>query len=412
MHKFTASLFVFLFLQIESSGNGHHPQLSLEYYQLSREEETNNNKSLDYSWVYGEFSDCSVTCGSGVQVSHAHCQDAEFPEKVLPENFCNKSSKPYPIVIKCSRPLCLPRWKVSEWSLCTAICGGGSQERLVECVQIDDQETENILLPESCDQATRPPQRRECNTHSCGKWKISKWSDCNPSCGEGMKHRLVQCIDDDQNIIDKANCPLPVPSRSIPCFNGLCHFTWQAGSWEQCSSSCGTGTQNRLVTCATHSGEVVNSSKCPNSTKPLDARECFSSENCAKQWISKPWGQCEGPCGFTHQYRNVSCYGIVNGEMYLLPEASCDSLKKPPTERSCNKTGCPYWQTSSWSFCSTTCGEGQQTRTVQCVKSDGQITTGCHISTKPPEVTSCSLKPCGNIKPCIACKLLPNSFIT
>jgi hypothetical protein len=50
---------------------------------------------------------------SGVQVSHAHCQDAEFPEKVLPENFCNKSSKPYPIVIKCSRPLCLPRY---EWS--------------------------------------------------------------------------------------------------------------------------------------------------------------------------------------------------------------------------------------------------------------------------------------------------------
>lgn len=75
----------------------------------------------------------------------------------------------------------LPRW--SEWSECSASCGGGIQERSRIC------EKRNKCQGNS-------QERRPCNMFACksewGCW--SDWSPCSESCGWGIRKRSRPCL--------------------------------------------------------------------------------------------------------------------------------------------------------------------------------------------------------------------------
>eukprot|EP00958_Prasinococcus_capsulatus_P010960 scaffold1075_cov197-Prasinococcus_capsulatus_cf.AAC.2 len=62
-----------------------------------------------------------------------------------------------------------------------------------------------------------------------------------------------------------ADCPAP-PSED---------YDWDAGSWGNCSASCGGGVQTRSVTCKSSSGAVASVSNCSGS-KPASTRSCNS----------------------------------------------------------------------------------------------------------------------------------------
>lgn len=75
----------------------------------------------------------------------------------------------------------LPRW--SEWSECSASCGGGIQERSRIC------EKRNKCQGNS-------QERRPCNMFACksewGCW--SDWSPCSETCGWGIRKRSRPCL--------------------------------------------------------------------------------------------------------------------------------------------------------------------------------------------------------------------------
>lgn len=122
--------------------------------------------------------------------------------------------------------------------------------------------------------------------------------------------------------------------------------------------------------------------------------------------------QCEGDCcGEMRRHRNVSCAVVSSsGELVTFPDRECNATTRPETSIACERTDCPRWQTSDWGHCSSTCGNGNRFRDVQCVQGDrGQRLpdSSCECSQlKPPVVQSCP-----NLPPCAFGKLInPHSY--
>lgn len=76
---------------------------------------------------------------------------------------------------------------------------------------------------------------------------------------------------------------------------------------------------------------------------------------------------------------------------------------KPATVKECHMgTICPQWFISKWTPCTKLCGEGKQTRTVQCYRkeADGKITIleddDC-LDEKPDNEMTCMLRPCEGV---------------
>ena len=70
----------------------------------------------EYAWVFGGFSECSVTCGTGVKIAMANCQDLLHPERLdIPDGLCRhlEAPKPFPLLQKCTIQECLPRWALN-----------------------------------------------------------------------------------------------------------------------------------------------------------------------------------------------------------------------------------------------------------------------------------------------------------
>ena len=85
------------------------------------------------------------------------------------------------------------RWKITAWSSCSAVCGGGARSRDVTCVDsanatVSDSHCVALLGP-------KPTQGEACNPQSCAEFRIGSWSACSRACGDGQQTRPVTCVD-------------------------------------------------------------------------------------------------------------------------------------------------------------------------------------------------------------------------
>lgn len=148
--------------------------------------------------AFGEWSDCSATCGIGVQLRK------QVHSCGLRDNYERRNCTVAPAMHN--------EW--SDWSGCSALCDGGTQFKT---------RTHNCgLAPE---QVTR-----ECNTNPCAYWDgWSNYGPCSVSCGEGKQSRSRHCIGGPAG----TGVCLGDVMEYQPCSAGAC-CDWEWSGWSAC----------------------------------------------------------------------------------------------------------------------------------------------------------------------------------
>jgi len=165
-----------------------------------------------------------------------------------PKGGTGQSGGPGAVIITLPLPVnCSGGW--SDWSGCSASCGGGTQTQ-----------TYTIYTPAQnggagCPSNDGQTQTQGCNTQGCpvdcvGSW--SDWSGCSASCGGGTQIQTYNVSTPAQN--GGAECPA-ANGQTQPrgCNTQGCPVNC-VGSWgplSQCTATCGGGTQTQTYTVST-----------------------------------------------------------------------------------------------------------------------------------------------------------------
>ncbi|XP_049641111.1 thrombospondin-2 [Suncus etruscus] len=233
---------------------------------------------------WADWTECSVTCGSGTQQRGRSCD--------VTSSSCRGPS----IQTRgCSPGQCDPRirqdggWSHwSPWSSCSTSCGVGAITRIRLC---------NSPLPQLGGQACRGSGRetQACEGTPCpvdGRWSPwSPWSACSVTCAGGLRERTRMCNSPEpqhggkactgdpkqQQMCSKRRCPRD-GCLSNPCFPGAQCNSFPDGSWS--CGSCppgllGNGTScEDLDECAIVPDVCFSTSRCVNTNPGFHCLPC------------------------------------------------------------------------------------------------------------------------------------------
>uniref|UniRef100_A0A665X761 ADAM metallopeptidase with thrombospondin type 1 motif 20 n=1 Tax=Echeneis naucrates TaxID=173247 RepID=A0A665X761_ECHNA len=117
-------------------------------------------------------------------------------------DYCEPSTQPVSHQ-HCKATPCHYSWITGEWSQCSASCGVGYQQRIVSCSVIPSSQA---LRPYTAAQSSsasthcpepHPPGTQPCLLRDCPHttyWKVGPWSKCSQTCGAGVIERRVECM--------------------------------------------------------------------------------------------------------------------------------------------------------------------------------------------------------------------------
>uniref|UniRef100_A0A8C6BXV8 ADAMTS like 1 n=1 Tax=Monodon monoceros TaxID=40151 RepID=A0A8C6BXV8_MONMO len=486
-----------------------------------------------HRWRETDFFPCSATCGGGYQLTSAECYDLRS-NRVVADQYCHyypENIKPKPKLQECNLDPCpasdgykqimpydlyhpLPRWEATPWTACSSSCGGGIQSRAVSCVEEDIQGHVTSVEEWKCMYTPKMPIVQPCNIFDCPKWLAQEWSPCTVTCGQGLRYRVVLCIDhrgmhtggcspktkphikeeciiptpcykpkeklpveaklpwykqaqeleegaavsEEPSFIPEAwsactvtcgvgtqvrivrcqvllsfsqsvadlpvdECEGPKPASQRPCYAGPCNeevpefnpeetgglfgglqdfdqlYDWEYEGFTKCSESCGGGVQEAVVICLNkQTREPADENLCVTSQRPPQLLKSCSLDPCPARWEIGKWSPCSLTCGVGLQTRDVSCSHLLSREMnetVILADELCHQ-PKPNTVQACNRFNCPpAWYPAQWQPCSTSCGEGTQTRSAICRKVlKTGVSATVNSSLCPPLPFSSSIRPC------------------
>jgi hypothetical protein len=206
---------------------------------------------------------CGIVCGQGSTCVSGVC--------TAPPATCNPACGPG---TACSNGMCVATitysWRSSDWSACSAACGGGSQVRVVTCVGSDGTAVNDSFCTGA---GPKPLTNAACNLQACPtySWVTQAWSTCSVVCGVGVQARGALCSAQDGTIVPDGYCTDPKPALTQACGSPCMPF-WQAGAW----SACVSGVQTRAVICTDPSGATLPVSSCIGPTPP-------ASQSCSSQ---------------------------------------------------------------------------------------------------------------------------------
>ncbi|XP_066942937.1 hemicentin-1-like isoform X1 [Macrobrachium rosenbergii] len=211
------------------------------------EEEPCKLRDCPVSGGWGEWSpwsECSTTCQQGLRQRTRLC---DSPTPAAGGAYCQGDDLE---VTPCSNAPCLldGNWGSWEsWSVCSASCGGGVRRRQRQC---DDPPPSNggRFCPGS------DTLEDYCNLEMCpvnGGWSSwSAWGSCTATCGGGQRRRFRSC-DNPAPSQDGRACTGP-DTDTEACNSHKCPVSGSWGSWGEwspCSMTCGIGVRVRTRRC-------------------------------------------------------------------------------------------------------------------------------------------------------------------
>ncbi|KAJ7994680.1 hypothetical protein DPEC_G00251990 [Dallia pectoralis] len=185
-------------------------------YTIHRENLLDSDNNMpDFFWKYGSWTECSSTCGTGVQRQIVHC--VERTSGIVVDRYCDPATRPDDKRANCNEELCPATWWAGEWQKCSATCGPrGLAKRTLICIQAVGLEEKRALQPSECHHMPKPDSVSPCNTHvPCpADWSTGNWSECSLTCGGGVRSREVVCSRNTGVDCD----PRKKPSELIACY--------------------------------------------------------------------------------------------------------------------------------------------------------------------------------------------------
>ncbi|XP_059505359.1 papilin isoform X2 [Stegostoma tigrinum] len=230
-------------------------------------------------WKTTEWSACSVTCGTGQQTRSVFCTLSKPGQR---EMFRDDSECAAVTVKPLSHQACnllqCASWRTTDWTECSVSCGEGIQTRSVSCVMESDSELPDF----ACLAQTKPSMIQACFLKSCTdvfSWYIGAWSTCSVTCGEGTQSRPVSCMSHSGGKVPDFACSAQMkPSSTQPCVRDNCSefFSWHVGAWGLCSKSCQMGKRRRQVICYDQDRKHQDPEKCDPRAYPREFEDCNS----------------------------------------------------------------------------------------------------------------------------------------
>ncbi|KAM6243679.1 A disintegrin and metalloproteinase with thrombospondin motifs 13 isoform 3-T3 [Porphyrio hochstetteri] len=342
-------------------GNATNPDITFSYF-VPRE-------NLTYVWI-PQQGPCSVTCGEGIQPVDHVCFD-QTKNEITEDQQCLELPQPCSEHKPCAMEPCPYRWKISQAAECSAVCGTGVAQQNLTCVQFRDG-LETVVDDSLCPAEEKPLPVVPCvvnvcplgwdkeeDTHllqtleSLGHTQLENqtvyvWTplagECSVSCGRGKTQLHYVCVSfDTKEETQEENChPVPKPeSRTEVCDLSPCPPRWKVAPAGPCSSSCGLGLAVQLVTCVQiHQGKEVTLEErlCPVAEKPLTSIPCVI-RMCSYEWSFSEWTECSTSCGNGIQTRQDFCLNPLTRK-HVNP-IFCRHFPKAIVVRGCSAGPCP-----------------------------------------------------------------------
>ena len=123
----------------------------------------------DYTWFEGPWGLCSKACATGSQTRSVYCRKQTVKsDKSTADSNC-EAIGPKPVIQRDCDFDC--QYVLGRWGNCSVSCGGGTQNRFVDCRQTDEQKRTRTVMLQNCEEEAslgfRPRATRPCYTEPC-----------------------------------------------------------------------------------------------------------------------------------------------------------------------------------------------------------------------------------------------------